>query len=269
MEHKLRLASVGNARELGGFHANGKTVRHGLLLRTASLAALSAEDAQALERVYRVAAVVDLRMSLEQKQSPDPTIPGAENIFLPVLEAEDFPGFDENVAKILTDPNADRLALMKRAHEMGMLSDRLYVDFLFSERGKAAYRALFRCLLELPEGCSILWHCTDGKDRTGVASMLILSALGAERQTVLADYMLTNAYNAEKLAAVRAGLERVPLTPELRELTLFGAGAVIERFMTGALNAMDERCGSVKAYLDRELGVGEAECRKLRRKFTE
>ena len=142
---------------------------------------------------------------------------------------------------------------------MGMLSDRLYVDFLFSERGKAAYRALFDCLLTLPEGCACLCHCTDGKDRTGVASMLILTALGAPRETVMKDYLLTNEYNAEKLAAVRAGLERAPLTPELRELALFGAGVVFERFMANALDAMDERCGSAEAYLARELGVGEGQ----------
>lgn len=269
LPHAIRITSVGNARELGGFPADGRTVRHGLLLRTASLAALSPEDRDALERVCRVAAVVDLRMSLERDQAPDPAIPGAENVFLPVLEAEDFPGFTPETAKIITDPNADRMALMKNAYEMGMLSDRLYVDFLFSERGRTAYRALFRRLLELPEGRAVLWHCTDGKDRTGVASMLILTALGASRETVLEDYLLTNVYNGEKLAAVRAKMKRIPLTRELRELAVFGAGAAVERYMRNALSAMDERCGSPEAYLADVLGVGAAERSELRRKFTQ
>ena len=269
MEHTLNLASVSNARELGGFAAGGKTVKHGILLRTASLSALSPEDKSILETTYRVATVVDLRMSVERELASDPAISGAENVFLPVLEMEDYPGYDPELVKQFFAPNADRLAMMKMAMELGMLSDRLYVDFLFSERGKIAYRGLFRALLELPEGRAILWHCTDGKDRTGIAAMLILTALGATRQTILKDYLLTNTYNVEKLTAVRTGLEHSPLTPELRELILFGSGAVFERFMTNALDAMDGRCGSPEGYLARELGFGAAECDALRQKYLE
>lgn len=269
MEYTSILRSVGNARELGGYAAGGKTVKHGLLLRTASLAALSPEDVERLENIYYVAAVVDLRMGPERDAAPDPVIPGAENRFLPVLEAADYPGYDPALMKQFNDPNADRLALLKTSYEMGMLSDRLYVDFLFSERGRGAYRALFDCLLVLPEGRACLWHCTDGKDRTGVASMLVLTALGASRETVMKDYLLTNGYNAQKLAAARSALERTALSPELRELALFGAGAVFERFMANALDAMDERCGSAEGYLTRELGIGEAERGELRRKYLE
>ncbi|MBQ9721368.1 MAG: tyrosine-protein phosphatase [Oscillospiraceae bacterium] len=269
MEHAIKLKSVGNARELGGYAAGGMIIKHSLLLRSASLAALSPEDGERLKNIYHVAAVVDLRMGMERDAAPDPEIPGAKNRFLPVLEAADYPGYDPALMKQFNDPNADRLALLKTSYEMGMLSDRLYVDFLFSERGKGAYRALFDCLLALPEGRACLWHCTDGKDRTGVASMLVLTALGASRETVMKDYLLTNEYNAQKLAAARAGLERAPLTPELRELALFGSGAVFERFMANALNAMDERCGSAEGYLTRELGIGKTEQGELRRKFLE
>ena len=269
MKHSIDLKSIGNARELGGFPVDGKTVKRGLLLRASSLAALSAEDRRVLETVYRVAAVVDFRMSFERERFPDPVIAGAVNHFLPVLDVEDFPGYSPDLMKQYYDPGADKLAMLKTAAEMGMLDDRLYVNFLFSERGKSAYRALFRVLLELPEGRSVLWHCTDGKDRTGVASMLILAALGAGRRTILEDYMLTNEYNAAKLAAVRTGLERAPLTPELRELALFGSGAVIERFMSNALDAMDERCGSPEAYLSQELGLGAADLDALRNQYLE
>ena len=269
MKNMLKLTSVGNARELGGYSVGGKTVKNGLLLRTASLSALSQEDRKTLETIYRVADVIDLRMSLERQVSPDPVLAGAENHFLPVMEAEDYPGFTPEMTKLLTDPNANRMELIMMGYKMGMMSDQLYVDFLFSERGKTAYRSLFHRLLALSEGRAILWHCTDGKDRTGIASMLILTALGADRETILTDYLLTNDYNAETIRLARAALEHAPLSPELRELAVFGAGEVIERFMTNALDAMEERCGSPEAYLAAELGVGAAECEELRRRFLE
>ena len=75
-------------------------------------------------------------------------------------------------------------------------------------RGKAAYRAFFRLLLALGGGRAVLCHVAlqDGKDHTGLASMLLFTALGVSRETVLADYLMTSEYNAQKLAAARAGL---------------------------------------------------------------
>ena len=265
MKYALNLKSVGNARELGGYAAGGKTVRHGLLLRTASLTAISEEDKRALETVWHVATVVDFRMRMERERAPEPVIPGAENRFIPLMdEPRPSPKLVE-----LVDPNADRFARLKAAWESGRVNDRLYVNFLFSERGRAGYREFFDCLLSLPEGRSILWHCTDGKDRTGVAAMLVLTALGADRETILEDYLRTNAYNAARLDAVRDGLEEMLPAPELRELALFGAGAVFERYMTNALEAMEERCGSVRGYLTQALGLSEAQLRQLRDRLLE
>ena len=270
MKQTLNLTSIGNARELGGYRtADGRTVKHCVLLRTSALASLSQEDRNTLETRYHVAVVADFRMSAERRHSPDPVLSGADNLHLSVMELEDYPGYTPELAKLLSDPNANRFELIRIGYEMGTLSDHLYVDFLFSERGKQAYRTFFQRLLSLPEDRAILWHCTDGKDRTGIAAMLILTALGVDRDTILEDYLLTNEYNAEKLKKVRVGLEHAPLSPELKELALFGAGAVMEQFMTNALDAMDERCGSPEGYLEQVLGVGAAEREALRLRFLE
>ena len=57
--------------------------------------------------------------------------------------------------------------------------------------GNPAYRALFGAIRagQTP----ILFHCTAGKDRTGVAAALILKALGVSREDIVEDYLLTNA----------------------------------------------------------------------------
>lgn len=269
MERALELKSVGNARELGGIPIGDKTVKHNRLLRTASLIEASEEDKNALREKYHVTYVVDLRMSLELGMCPDPVIPGIENLFLPVFEAEDFPGFNEDMAKILTDPNTDRFELMKTAYELGSMNDELYVSFLFEERGKKAYRTFFEYLDKLGDDEAILWHCTDGKDRTGIAAMLVLTALGADRDVIMSDYMLTNEYNKEKIAAARAGLESVPMDTELKDTLLFGAGAVYEAYMNNALLEMEKVCGSPAGYLEKELGINSKKCDEFRRKFLD
>ena len=60
------------------------------------------------------------------------------------------------------------MALFNVAYESGMLSEKLYTDFLLKDRGRMAFRGFFKALLDLQEDRAILWHCTDGKDRTGM-----------------------------------------------------------------------------------------------------
>ncbi len=267
MEQSINLTSIGNARELGGFSVGDAVVKHGVLLRTASLTSISDEDMDRLTKEYHLYAVMDLRMSSERKHAPDMDIPGVENLFFPVVELEDYEDGGVNMGRALADPDIDRFEIMKIAVQAGMLDEHLYERFLFSDRGKKAYRDMFATLLELPEGRSVLWHCTDGKDRAGVASMLVLAALGADRDVIIRDYMLTNVYNQKKIDEHREALRGSLLTPEYQEIAMFGYGAVYEKYMINALTAMEDRYGSTTGYISEELGVGEPELEELHRKF--
>ena len=267
MRQSLNLTSVGNARELGGYAAGGKTVRHGVLLRTGRLSRLSDEDRSRLQDVYRVAVAVDFRRGMEREQSPDPALAGAETLALSVMDEPSTR--NPKLRELYEDYEQNKLKRLMAAQASGMLGDDLYVKFLFSKQGRAGYRTFFDRLLSLPEGRACLWHCTAGKDRTGVAAMLVLTALGADRDTIMEDYLLTNEYNAELLEAVKDGLEDMLPSRELRDLALFGAGAVFERYMENALAAMVERCGSPEGYLRQELGLSDDELGRLRDAFLE
>lgn len=269
MEHSLNTSDLGNARELGGFLVGDKKIRHGCLLRTASLSNLTSEDKRVLTEDYRLSCIVDLRMKDERHNQPDPDIHNVKNHFLPVMELQDFPSLGEEFVRIISDPTADRIKLMHMAYDTGYFNSDFYVRLILSERGKNAFRGFFECLLNLPEDHSILWHCTDGKDRTGLASMLILTALGADRKTIMEDYLLTNLYNKEKLDKARAGLAKMSVSDDFREVALFGCGAVYEYYMLNALKALDENYGSPSEYLKEELGIGKSECNELQKKFLE
>lgn len=270
LKQSIDLPGVGNARELGGYAIGEKRVRSGVLLRTAALAQATPEAIQRLHDTYRVQYVVDFRMSAEQSSTPDPQVPGAQSLHLSVVETDDFmapDGTDPELLALLTNPNADRMKLFEVAYECGMLGPQTYVEFLLGERGKAAYASFFRALLELEAERAILWHCTDGKDRTGCAAMLLLCALGASRQTVLEDYLLTNEHNAAVVEAVRQRVAGYPMPQDKLDALLFMSGAVIEEYMTHALDTLERSYGSVVGYLEDELGVGATELDLLRDAF--
>lgn len=272
MEQAIALKGVGNARQLGGYRIGNRRVRDGVLLRTAALDRIAPEAVEALQRQYRLQTVVDLRMSVESDRLPDPVIPGAQNLRLPVIEMEDMlatipGGVDPKLTALFEDPNGDRMALFNMAYESGFLNDQIYVGFLLEERGRAAYRAFFQALLGLDEGRAILWHCTDGKDRTGCAAMLTLFALGADRETVYHDYLLTNAFNARMIEAVRQRVAPLGFSEDKLNALLIMTGAVARGYMDNALDALEREFGGVEGYLSEALGVGDEEKACLRRKF--
>lgn len=264
LEKSISLQGVGNARQLGGYRIEDKRIRDGILIRTAALNQATPEALEALQNKYRVQTVIDLRMSQEQNHIPDPAIPGAMNIHLPVIEMEDMlTDVDPKLIEQFSDPQMDRMVMFNMAYETGMLNEKLYTDFLLKDRGRVAYRGFFEALLDLQEGRAILWHCTDGKDRTGCAAMLVLFALGADRETVLHDYMLTNVYNAQLLEGIRQKVAPLGMPDEKLNALLFMSGGVVETYMDNAINALIREFGSVRGYL-RELGVGEREISELR-----
>lgn len=274
LRQAIDLPGVGNARELGGYAIGDAHVKGGVLLRTAALAKATPEAIQRLRDDYRLQTVVDFRMRDELRYIMDPEVPGATNRALTVVEFEDYPvpegvGQDdiERVFAFFKDPTTDRMQLFNFVYDFGMLGPEQYVTFLTAERGKRAFAAFFQELLQLEEDRAILWHCTDGKDRTGCAAMLVLSALGADRQTVLDDYLLTNEYNAAIVEAVRQRTAAYPMPKEKLDALLFMSGAVVEGYMTHAMDVLEEGYGSIEGYLRDELGVGAPELARLREKF--
>ena len=267
-EQTLPLPGVGNARQLGSIRIGDRYVRDGVLLRTGGLNHITPEGLEALRQTYRVQTVIDLRMGTERDRSPDPEIPGAQNLHLPVLEMGDrLEGVDLGQAEAFLDPGQDQLKLFDRIRDNSFLNDRLYVDFLLGGRGKLAYQMFFKALLQLDGGRAILWHCTNGKDRTGCAAMLVLFALGASRETVMEDYLLTNACNARLLEDIRQKAAPFGFPPAKLDTLLFLSGAVSEAYMDNAIDALDREYGSVQGYLSEALGINGRETELLRQKY--
>lgn len=264
-QYGIGLDGVVNARQLGGYRIGDKVIVNNTFLRTGRL-----DQAQSFAGVlaekYRLLYIVDFRMSEEQESMPDIIVPGCTHIALPVLEQADMDKPDPEVVEVVSDPDSTPLDRFNILYKKGFINNTLYVDFLCKERGKKAYRRFFEAVksLEAEEGRSLLWHCTDGKDRTGLASMLLLSALGASREMILEDYMMTNIFNGTRLAEARKKAEKFGFSADKTGGYLFMAGGMIREFMEHAIDTLEERYGSVRGYLSEELGVTKGDCLDLR-----
>ncbi len=272
-ERALPLTNVDNARDLGGYTASdGRTVKYGVLLRTAGLTYATEEDIQTLKDDYHLSVIIDFRLKSEVGNAPDPRIEGVRYRNLSIMDPNEphLAEYNSRVSELrqrgISVNAATQLCI---GVDSGFFSDHMYVDFLSSDVGKAGYRQFFKELLSLPEGKALLFHCSQGKDRTGCGAMLILYALGADEETVLEDYLLTNTFNADRIAEEREYLEECGVTGEELELCMLGLNQVNAAVMETALSWMEENYGSPLGYITEALGVTEAEIGTLREKFLE
>ena len=267
----LSLTGVGNARELGGYKTeDGKTVKRGVLLRTAKLVDATEEDVERLLSVYHLAVDVDFRGDGEVEEAPDPEIPGVEYLNIHIMDENAGPS-EELEAEIAAleeqGVEIDQITRLRLFQKYGGFTDQMYVDFLSSDAGKAGYSQFFQALLALPEGGALLFHCSQGKDRTGCGAMLILFALGTDEDTVMTDFLLTNEYNAALIAEERDYLLENGVGED--ELDSFIMDQVTPAFMENAIQWMTETYGSPLGYITGALSVTEAEIQALRDKFLE
>lgn len=246
----LEFEGIENVRDLGGLlREDGAKTKTGLLLRTGRLEKATDDDLRRLADMG-VAAVIDFRDPGEVKRSPDREIPGAVYHFIPALPdlAKHF--------KPVDDPSYTA----REVHDDFRSIYRLLAQ---TPEAAEAYTAFFRILLE-SEGRPVLWHCTQGKDRTGVAALLLLTALGIDRDTILRDYLLTNEYTVPAMEAMLRDTD-FPFDADIaREVFL-----VYEENIKYYVNCLEIEYGSVMNYLELALGVGPDEIEALEKNYME
>ena len=153
--------------------------------------------------------------------------------------------------------------------DSGLVSYDMYVGFLSEESGKKAYSEFFRELLDLPPERSLLFHCSQGKDRTGCAAMLILSVLGADEDTIMRDYMLTNVFNAKLIDSQRKMLISHGVKESDMEKYMMILDEVNPKFMNTVLEWLKKNYGSPVGYIISELGISADDIERLKAKFLE
>ena len=195
--HILPMEGATNFRELGGYRAaDGKTVKYGLLYRGGALCDLKSDADRAALEALGLKLVLDFRSAGESQEAPDWIPNGARHQRIGAMYYPDGEELD------LSPAGMERLKRELAALPQGTSPADPLIDFYMRMPFRnPAFQALFHALEtgDVP----VLFHCTSDKDRTGVAAMLILLALGVDRDTAVADYMETNRCRAAEIEALR------------------------------------------------------------------
>lgn len=268
----LPVKGIVNARDLGGYEVHdGRHVRSGLLLRAAHLADATPSDLDYLASLP-LRKVIDFRTDHEKKGRIDRDVPGAEYVSLPI---------DASGALSASATEEERKSFTSRK-KFSVKS--VIVMAAFNEKAQVVARDMISNVLTYPD-CQrqiaaflrlvvdsgdnpILFHCSQGKDRTGIASALLLAALGADRETIIADFDATNRVYARD---IRKYTRKVKFWGgKEKELAVVKAfiGANTEGFIQG-LRQIDETYGSLESYLKGPMGLTETDLQTLRNRYLE
>lgn len=248
----LPLQGGQNFRDLGGYRTrDGRAVRWGILFRSGAMNELTPADFTYLGHLG-IRTVCDFRSSEERKAAPVHW-PGGVS---PKVLADDYKmnmrGFDFSKAGSWTGEQA-RAAMASS-----------YPQIL--EAFSSQYRRMFQQLLA--GNVPLAFNCSAGKDRTGIAAALILTALDVPRETVIQDYLLSNHYfDPAKATTVNdpgfSAWKKLP-PPVLQAIM-----GVDRSYIEAIFRVIDAYPGGSAAYLRDKFGLDRAALAKLRQRYLE
>ena len=234
-----------NFRDVGGYRtADGQVVKSGLLYRSGSLGSLTARGQADLGALH-VARIIDLRTTDERSRDSNDLRAAFGNRYW----TRDY-GMSLGDMRTHFDP--------ARLTAEGMRTMMATAYRTMPKEQAPSYRVLFA---ELVSGTKpLVVNCTAGKDRTGIATALVLTALGVPYETVRQDFLLSN--GAPGMDTLQSSLSPMMtrLPPEVAAPLIGVDGS----YLDNAFAAMRQDYGSVEGFMEKELGVGPAQVAALR-----
>ncbi|MBC1560599.1 tyrosine-protein phosphatase [Listeria booriae] len=253
-ERTIPLEGCFNFRDLGGYvNTAGKTVKWGKLYRSSLLTNITEKDKDTLEKLG-VSWICDLRSTSEIAAKPTPALAHIKNRHIPIGTAKNESTESQKID--LPDDHRVYEPLMGESY-------RVFVQ------SKDGFREIFNDIIEKEE-VPFLFHCTAGKDRTGVLGALLLKLLDIPENTILADYELTNQY-ADNILGEMQGLVNAFSNSE-KKIDLENFRPMAEArpaYLEIAFDEMQKEYGSVDAYLEKGIGITPSEKAKFQTMMLE
>ena len=254
-DQPILLEGVHNCREYGGYKVKDGRIKHQKLIRGADLSKMTSYDKQVLSR-FPVRKIIDLRTQAEVEMHPDQSVEDSEFVHLDVMK------------QIVSKENASPVAMIKMlgGRSVADMMNGIYHAFVAELSCRDVYKRFFAEILEQKEG-AVYFHCTAGKDRTGFGGALVLTALGADRDLVMEDYLLSNPYREKENEKALARIMQA--VPDKKPQDVLAILQVKADYLNTAFRAMDELYGGADRFLEDGLNITRAQKEKLQVLFVE
>lgn len=249
MKHERIITLDGpmNFRDLGGYQTkDNRTIKWGTIFRADDLSGLSLHDCQKLAAM-KIAVDCDLRSRFEQMTAPDKHWGRVKYVDAHVYAQN---GEDDNRLQV------------PGVHSFSDMLANIYQNVLLSSHSLDAFKIVMQELLQLPQDEALVFHCSAGKDRTGMVAALIMSALGVDNETIIKDYLLTNQlYSFAMDDQLQSDDEIAQMVAKMNVTK--GDGPV----MQGFLQTIKDGWGSSAQLFKQQFDFNDDDLRRFRQRF--
>lgn len=251
---KIMLNKANNARDFGTIkNKDGKEIKSGFFFRSNKLDKIDSHDIEILKNL-NLKTIIDLRTTVEMTDAPDVEFGEVKIIHIPI--------FSEEVMGITHENNQNKIKMLSALPDL----KEIYKTIVTDENCISMLRKAFSIITDFERDGSILWHCTEGKDRCGIVSALFLLLLDVDKDTVFSDYLETNKVAQKKADKyyflVKNILRKKREAETVRELYL-----AKEEFLQAALSAIEENFQSVDNFIRTKLQISDEVKAKMKEKY--
>ena len=275
MPKDIKLEGTLNTRDLGGIKTkDGKTLKYGRLIRSDQLANLTENDVNLLTNIYKVKEIVDFR-SLEEvkRHGPDKQLKNANYNRIDIVDSlitnkpyeHDSYGIKEdNILGII-----NYIYMLNKEGDAKSGMEKQYARFVGGEIGINGYKSFFNILLNNKKD-AVIYHCADGKDRTGIATALFLDLFGVDREVIFDDYL--KSFNnvkikGERIVSYILNHYDVPNKKLLDNIVLIYG--VSRNWLEAAFRVIDDKYGSTYNYFIEALKFTPEQIDELKNNYFE
>ncbi len=257
---EMKIKGVANIRDFGGYEtADGRKIKSRSIIRSGSLAKIKKSGIKKLVYDYNLKTIIDLRTDTEVKDKPFPDMAGVTYLHHSVVSEESIG---------VTRDSASMHALVDKVMKDNISGDefmrKIYSDIVNDKTAMAHYREFLEKVLAC-DG-AVLFNCSQGKDRTGLGAVLILSVLGVPEQTILEDYYLTEKNMKSRKKLIRLALKLKKADPFLIDF-MDGVMSAKKDYIEPVFAEIKEKYGSMENFIREAVGFSDENVKKFREKY--
>lgn len=269
---RIPLEGTINTRDLGGYQTkDGRIIQFKRIVRTDCLSHVTEKDIDYIHNVLNAKIEIDMRGFRELREEPNKEMPFLTFYHLPIQE-ELEKGLDMNphthfeIEDKGIKGTVEYLFRMDKNGDITTSFEKNYRNML-KPFGQKQYAKFLHICQKNKTGC-ILFHCADGKDRSGLAAAILLIALGVDEETVLADYLKTNE-NTKKKAEKREDYLRnvCHIQDETVIQSIKTIAGVRRNWMEAAFDEMKKQAGSIDSFLENNLNLSKEDRKELQENY--
>lgn len=251
---KYILSKQKNIRDLGGLPGlDNKHIKYGCFYRGGSLHRVDEEDIEILKSMH-ITDIVDFRGDDEFINQPDVRLPG--------VTYHNFPAIQEKIRKEDTNhDDGNLLWFIKEGVGGAEHMKQQYINLIKDKKSQDAYKNFFKVLMK--DNASVYYHCSQGKDRAGLASYFIETILGVPEEVKVEDYLLSNEAMEIRVERILENLQEKSFFSETYRKNLLDVFAAKLEYLDAAIEVMNNEFNGPINFIKDVLEVDIDKFRKM------